>query len=165
MIALLVGADTAMPVPPRGAILITDELLPSHFAALTDAGVAGICTARGGPTAHAAILAASPWHSDAGRRRAGVLDIADGAKCCSMRIAPTLDPAPDPAAAMPAAAKLLDRREPRRRRSRRRAGRLRHGRRHADRDLRQSRLECRRPAAAVARGRGLRPAAHRVPVP
>jgi phosphoenolpyruvate-protein phosphotransferase len=110
MIALLVGADTAMPVPPRGAILITDELLPSHFAALTDAGVAGICTAFGGPTAHAAILAASAGIPMLVAAGPAVLDIADGGEVLLDADRATIDPAPDLAARNAAAAKLLDRR-------------------------------------------------------
>jgi phosphocarrier protein FPr/phosphocarrier protein len=107
LIALLVGADTAMPTLPRGAILITDELLPSHFAALTDAGVAGICTAYGGPTAHAAILAASagiPMLVAAGPR---VLDLEEGREVVLDADRATLDPAPDPAARETATARLL----------------------------------------------------------
>lgn len=59
MIALLTGTRAVMPVPPDGAILVTDELLPSHFMELDPARISGICTAYGGPTGHAAILAAS----------------------------------------------------------------------------------------------------------
>ena len=44
---------------PRGAILVAREILPSELMALADSGVAGICTAEGGPTSHAAIIAAA----------------------------------------------------------------------------------------------------------
>jgi phosphocarrier protein FPr/phosphocarrier protein len=44
---------------PKGAILVAREILPSELMALADAGIAGICTAEGGPTSHAAIIAAS----------------------------------------------------------------------------------------------------------
>jgi len=44
---------------PKGAILLAREILPSELMALADAGIAGICTAEGGPTSHAAIIAAS----------------------------------------------------------------------------------------------------------
>jgi phosphocarrier protein FPr/phosphocarrier protein len=44
---------------PRGVILVAREILPSQLMGLADAGVAGICTAEGGPTSHAAIIAAS----------------------------------------------------------------------------------------------------------
>jgi phosphocarrier protein FPr/phosphocarrier protein len=44
---------------PKGAILVAREILPSELMALAGAGIAGICTAEGGPTSHAAIIAAS----------------------------------------------------------------------------------------------------------
>lgn len=44
---------------PERAILIADELLPSQLVSLDPARVAGICTARGGPTSHVAIIAAA----------------------------------------------------------------------------------------------------------
>lgn len=111
MIALLVGADTAMPTPPRGAILVTDELLPSHFAALTDAGVAGICTAYGGPTAHAAILAASAGIPMIVAAGSAVLDLDDGREVVLDADCATLDPAPEPAARDAATTRLLRQRD------------------------------------------------------
>lgn len=44
---------------PDGAILIADLLFPSDMMALDLSKIGGICTARGGPTSHVAILAAS----------------------------------------------------------------------------------------------------------
>ncbi|HMI19259.1 MAG TPA: glucose PTS transporter subunit IIA, partial [Sphingomonas sp.] len=44
---------------PKSVILVAREILPSELMALADAGIAGICTAEGGPTSHAAIIAAS----------------------------------------------------------------------------------------------------------
>ncbi len=44
---------------PPGAIVVAEDILPSQMMALERAGVAGVCTARGGPTSHMAILAAS----------------------------------------------------------------------------------------------------------
>jgi phosphocarrier protein FPr/phosphocarrier protein len=58
--------------------VLADELLPSQFIALDAARVAGICTARGGPTSHVAILAAAlniPMLVAAG---AAVREIANG---------------------------------------------------------------------------------------
>lgn len=63
---------------PERAILIADELLPSQLVSLDASRIAGICTARGGPTSHVAIIAAAmgvPALVAAGR---DVLDIADG---------------------------------------------------------------------------------------
>lgn len=44
---------------PDRAIVLADELLPSQLVALDPSRLAGICTARGGPTSHVAILAAA----------------------------------------------------------------------------------------------------------
>ena len=63
---------------PQGAILVAREILPSELMVLGDAGIAGICTAEGGPTSHAAIIAASmgiPMVTALGR---GIELIADG---------------------------------------------------------------------------------------
>jgi phosphocarrier protein FPr len=60
VIARLTGRDGAR-VPaelPEGAILVANELLPSDLAAIPPGRVAALCTARGGPTSHVAILAA-----------------------------------------------------------------------------------------------------------
>ncbi len=46
------------PAVPPGSIVIADELLPSEVVALADGGAAGFALAGGGPTSHAAILAA-----------------------------------------------------------------------------------------------------------
>ncbi|AGC48518.1 phosphoenolpyruvate-protein phosphotransferase [Myxococcus stipitatus DSM 14675] len=60
VVAVLTGeASSRVPsVLPPEAILIADELLPSELASLEPHRIAGICTARGGPTSHVAILAA-----------------------------------------------------------------------------------------------------------
>ena len=63
---------------PPGTVLIADDVLPSQVIALDTAQVAGVCSARGGPTSHVAILASAaglPMLVAAGE---GVLDIADG---------------------------------------------------------------------------------------
>ena len=44
---------------PPGAIVIAEDLLPSQMMALERARVGGVCSARGGTTSHAAILAAA----------------------------------------------------------------------------------------------------------
>ncbi len=60
LVALMLGgaAGGAGPVAPPGAIVLADDLLPSHVGTLDPATVAGIVTARGGPTSHVAIIAA-----------------------------------------------------------------------------------------------------------
>lgn len=55
--AILGTTATATKVP-SGAIVLTDDLLPSQLATLEGSGVAGFAVARGGPTSHVAILAA-----------------------------------------------------------------------------------------------------------
>jgi len=106
VIALLCGGDAGLPVPPAGAILIADELLPSQFAAIAAAGVAGICTAYGGPTAHASILAAAaglPMLVAAGPQ---VLALTDGGDAILDADRGTLDAVPSHEAAEAIAARL-----------------------------------------------------------
>ena len=75
----LTGASGEAPFEiPRGAILVARELLPSQLLAVSARGIAGFCTAGGGPTAHVAILAAGmniPAVVSAGER---VLDVPEG---------------------------------------------------------------------------------------
>ena len=47
-----------LPIGP-GSVIVADDLLPSQLMALDSVKVAGLCTARGGPTSHVAILAAA----------------------------------------------------------------------------------------------------------
>ncbi|WP_267433678.1 phosphoenolpyruvate--protein phosphotransferase [Sphingomonas sp. GM_Shp_1] len=58
VLAALAGLPIEGPSVPAGAILVAEDLLPSQVAALDAASVAGIALVRGGPTSHAAILAA-----------------------------------------------------------------------------------------------------------
>ena len=60
VLAALAGeaAGPAIELPER-AIVIADELLPSQLVALEPTRIAGIATARGGPTSHVAILASA----------------------------------------------------------------------------------------------------------
>jgi phosphocarrier protein FPr/phosphocarrier protein len=55
----LSGEAEPAPQPPAGAILIAEDISPSQLMALKDARLGGLCTARGGPTSHVAILAAA----------------------------------------------------------------------------------------------------------
>ncbi|WNG23606.1 phosphoenolpyruvate--protein phosphotransferase [Cystobacter fuscus] len=60
VIALLTGKNGSR-VPtelPSNAILVADELLPSDLAEVPAGRLAALCTAKGGPTSHVAILAA-----------------------------------------------------------------------------------------------------------
>jgi phosphocarrier protein FPr/phosphocarrier protein len=63
---------------PDRAILLADDLLPSQLIGLDATKLAGICTARGGPTSHVAILAASMGIPALVAVGAGLMRIADG---------------------------------------------------------------------------------------
>lgn len=56
--AALLGGEAQAADVPNGAIVLADELLPSQMVTLDPDHVAGIAVVRGGPTSHAAILAA-----------------------------------------------------------------------------------------------------------
>jgi phosphocarrier protein FPr/phosphocarrier protein len=58
MLVELTGAPADSPQPPSGAILIGDTLYPSQLKAFAELGIAGVATAAGGATSHAAIIAA-----------------------------------------------------------------------------------------------------------
>lgn len=64
---------------PENAILLADELLPSQLITLDRTRIAGICTARGGPTSHVAIIAAAMGIPALVAAGPEVLEIADGA--------------------------------------------------------------------------------------
>ncbi|MES1198628.1 MAG: phosphoenolpyruvate--protein phosphotransferase [Pseudomonadota bacterium] len=71
----LAGEDEATVTIPRGAIVIAEELLPSQLIRLDATRIGGLCTARGGPTSHVAILAMAmglPYLVAVGDRLLGV---------------------------------------------------------------------------------------------
>ncbi|MDQ8756928.1 phosphoenolpyruvate--protein phosphotransferase [Sphingosinicella sp. LHD-64] len=95
---------------PDGAILIADLLFPSDMMALDLTTLGGICTARGGPTSHVAILAASasvPMLVAVGDR---IADIPEGRAVILDASAGWVDPAPDDAALAAASQRVDDRR-------------------------------------------------------
>lgn len=57
--ASILGVEPPTPRIGEGSVLVADDLLPSQFLALDVDRLAGLCTARGGPTSHVAILAAA----------------------------------------------------------------------------------------------------------
>ncbi len=59
LIELSGEAAPAPVVLGTGSVILADDLLPSQLIALDAVKVAGLCTARGGPTSHVAILAAA----------------------------------------------------------------------------------------------------------
>jgi phosphocarrier protein FPr/phosphocarrier protein len=96
VLAELAGGSAAAPRDfPEGVILIADNLLVSQIMSLDLPRLSGIATARGGPTSHVAILAASagvPMLVAAGE---GVGEIAEGVTILLDASAGWLDPAPD----------------------------------------------------------------------
>ena len=58
ILAELSAADVEAPLPPEGAIVIGETLYPSRIKAIAGSGIAGVATAAGGATSHAAIIAA-----------------------------------------------------------------------------------------------------------
>jgi multiphosphoryl transfer protein len=78
VLRLLVGAEDGARLPAEPAIVVAHDLTPSDTAALSGLKVLGFCTAAGGPTAHAAIIARAlrlPAVVSAGD---GVLSLAEG---------------------------------------------------------------------------------------
>ncbi len=61
-----------------GSILLADDVLPSQIISLDTERVVGVCTARGGPTSHVAILASATGLPMLVAGGASVLDIAEG---------------------------------------------------------------------------------------
>lgn len=60
VLVALSGEEAPAPVVlGAGSVILADDLLPSQLIALDAVKVAGLCTARGGPTSHVAILAAA----------------------------------------------------------------------------------------------------------
>lgn len=59
VISRLVGQEDVGLTLPAGAIVLAQELLPSQLMGLDAHHLAGICTAKGGPTSHVSILAAA----------------------------------------------------------------------------------------------------------
>lgn len=57
VVAVLSDAEAVIP-PPGGSIVVADEFYPSQVMAFAQAGIAGLASARGGVTSHAAIIAA-----------------------------------------------------------------------------------------------------------
>jgi len=63
---------------PTGAILLADDLLPSQLMGLDLGRLGGMCTAGGGPTSHAAIMAAAAGLPMIVATGPGVMRVADG---------------------------------------------------------------------------------------
>jgi multiphosphoryl transfer protein len=104
-------AGEAEPKPrdfPEGAILLADTLFPSQMMALELDRVGGICTARGGPTSHVAILAASAGVPMLAAAGAEMLATGDGTEVVLDAGGGWIDTRPD-AAALDTATERLER--------------------------------------------------------
>ncbi|CAN7288477.1 phosphoenolpyruvate--protein phosphotransferase [Phenylobacterium sp. LjRoot164] len=95
VLLVLAGEEDRGPDLPLGAILLAEELLPSQLMGLDASRLAGICTARGGPTSHVAILAASMGVPAVVAAGAGVAAINEGTSLILDADAGLLHVAPD----------------------------------------------------------------------
>ena len=79
LLAHLLGVATSTQLYPAGTILIAEDLMPSDLIGSAE-GLAGLCIAKGGPTSHVAILAASMGLPALVAIGPDVLDIADNTR-------------------------------------------------------------------------------------
>ena len=105
----LAGRAPPVATPPEHAILVADDLLPSQVAALDMARVIGLATARGGPTSHVAIIAASRGLPALVAVGPSLLDIAEGTTLVLDAGAGLIDVAPKPARLIQARAQVAAR--------------------------------------------------------
>lgn len=112
VLAMLTGEGEGGPDVPLGAVVIAEELAPSQVMALDPSRVGGLCIARGGPTSHVAILAASMGLPCLVAVGDALMDVMDGAALILDADAGTLRVSPD-AAALGAAQTELARRHQR----------------------------------------------------
>lgn len=114
VLGALGGADAAAMALPPNAILLAQDILPSQLAGIDASRLAGLAMAEGGPTSHAAILAASMNIPALVACGPALLDIRDGATILldADRGQLTVDPSADVRERI--ARQLADRREARR---------------------------------------------------
>ncbi|MFT4953945.1 MAG: phosphoenolpyruvate-protein phosphotransferase [Brevundimonas sp.] len=112
VLAVLTGEGEGGADVPQGAVVIAEELAPSQVMALDPSRIGGLCIARGGPTSHVAILAASMGLPCLVAVGDALMDVMDGAALILDADAGTLRVSPD-AAALEAAQTDLARRHQR----------------------------------------------------
>ena len=112
VLAVLTGEGEGAADLPAGAVVIAEELAPSQVMALDPARIGGLCIARGGPTSHVAILAASMGLPCLVAVGDALMDVMDGAALILDADAGTVRVSPD-AAALEAAQTDLARRHQR----------------------------------------------------
>lgn len=98
VLVVLTGEEERPADVPEGAVLIAEDMAPSQMMALDPARVGGVCIARGGPTSHVAILAASMGLPCLVAVGDDLLDVLDGAALILDADAGTLRVSPDAAA-------------------------------------------------------------------
>ncbi|WP_240609530.1 phosphoenolpyruvate--protein phosphotransferase [Phenylobacterium deserti] len=111
VLAIITGEADAGPEIPQGSILLADELLPSQLMGSEPGRILGVCTARGGPTSHVAILAAAMGIPAVVAAGPGVLSVPDGAGLILDADSATLSVAPDAKALEAAQVRLAARAE------------------------------------------------------
>ena len=112
VIGQLAGELTAAkPELPDEAIVVAPDLLPSEFLGLDKARLAGICTADGGPTSHAAILAASTGIPMLVAAGADVLNWPEGAEAILDADRSTIEVNPSPERLEAARSRVSERRD------------------------------------------------------
>ena len=98
VLAVLTGEEERAPELPQGAVIIAEDIAPSQVMALDPGRVGGLCVARGGPTSHVAILAASMNLPCLVALGDDLLAVMDGAAVILDADAGTLKVSPDAAA-------------------------------------------------------------------
>jgi phosphocarrier protein FPr/phosphocarrier protein len=111
LLALSGEAPVAIPTLPERAILVAEDLKPSQLVSLDAARLAGICLAAGGPTSHAAILAAAMGVPALVALGPSVLTVTDGAWLVLDAEQGNLSIAPDQVALAAAEQTLAQRRQ------------------------------------------------------
>ena len=160
----LKGAPATSVDIPENAILIARDLLPSQLVSLDATRVSAICMAGGGPTSHAAILAAAMGIPALVALGSGVLDIANGTRLLVDASGGLLQVDPVDSVLRGGARAPRGARQAVGRSGGRRGCAVQNGRRNADRGLCQCRLPGGSAGCRAQRGGRLRPAADRVPV-
>lgn len=97
VLRLLVGESEGPVLPDTPAIVVAQDLSPSDTASLSGRDVLGFCTAAGGPTAHAAIIARALGLPAVVGAGAGVLALEDETTVILDGRAGTVTVAPDDA--------------------------------------------------------------------
>jgi multiphosphoryl transfer protein len=97
VLARLAGLDDAPRADVSGAVVLAEDLLPSEVVDLARAGAAAFCVQHGGPTSHAAILAATMSVPMVVSIGAALSAVSEGMQVSVDGYCGTVEPDPDPA--------------------------------------------------------------------